>query len=194
MFTADYSFESPDSSAVRSVAWNSETSTLRVKMKGSNASYDYSNVPFWRFRDFENADSKGTFYATVVKRNYGPGERVLNTVVAGGGQVGGTGIVGGTLTVTPETVVSGNGNLRIGSNGGLSFAGPANVANYHSLSVAEPEKSAGERYTVRLEIGGETKDADFDAESEAGALEQLNHFAGLLGVTLKVLSVTHHLV
>lgn len=62
-----------ESTAVDEVYYNDNTRELYVDLDPGNI-YKYSNVPPNVADEFERVKSAGSFYATVIKRNYGPGE------------------------------------------------------------------------------------------------------------------------
>lgn len=63
-----------ESSLVDEVQYNENTGDLFVDL--GNEVYRYSNVPVSVVDDFENAESAGSFYNTVIKRKFGPGENL----------------------------------------------------------------------------------------------------------------------
>jgi len=65
------------SSVVDEVCYNENTGDLYVDLHPGDV-YKYSNVPVSVVDEFEAASSAGSFYATRIKRDYGPGENLGN--------------------------------------------------------------------------------------------------------------------
>ena len=64
--------ESINSSAVEDAYYNNNDKTLLIVVASSEEAYLYTGVPSYVWNQFKAADSKGRYYATQIKRNYGP--------------------------------------------------------------------------------------------------------------------------
>jgi hypothetical protein len=57
-----------NSSIIAGIGWDGQ-STVSVEFN-SGSVYEYFNVPYNTFREFANADSKGSFFARSIKGQY----------------------------------------------------------------------------------------------------------------------------
>lgn len=174
-FTDEYY---PDSSAVDEAFYDENTKTVYVDLH--DYIYAYSGVEKNVWDEFKRASSAGSFYATTIKRQYGPGKEL--------GHV--RGIKYEEVKVRPASE---------GVGAPQAFTTPAAQAApvYHSLNVnatAGASGNATSKYVVTFKapLGTGDKSHEVQATDEADALRQLNTFAEALGVSLKVRSVTHY--
>lgn len=100
------------SELVDEVYYNENNGDLYVDL--DTAVYKYSNVPVTVVDDFEKADSAGSFYGTVIKRKFGPGENLGSW----------TGI---EYNEVPKAVALNTGGV-ISVPAGLTYGGSVNVA------------------------------------------------------------------
>jgi hypothetical protein len=63
------SFESPESATIASATYNTETQMLTIYFR-HGAGYDYAAFPYPLWRDFTQADSKGSFFAARIRPLY----------------------------------------------------------------------------------------------------------------------------
>lgn len=57
-----------DSSFIEFVKYDKKNKLLQIKMNGKN--YDFCNVPFDLYLEFEAAESHGIFYNSKIKNKY----------------------------------------------------------------------------------------------------------------------------
>lgn len=177
-FTDEYY---PDSEAVDEAFYDENTKTVYVDLH--DTIYAYSGVEKSVWDEFKRASSAGSFYATRIKRGYGPGTEV--------GHVRG---------ITYEEVEVRPARAAVGAPQALTPAATPAAAPtpvYHSLNVSAAAGATGNatsKYVVTFRAANATADKSHEvqASDELDALRQVNTFAEALGVSLKVRSVTHY--
>lgn len=174
-FTEEYY---PDSSAVDEAFYDENTKTVYVDLH--DYIYAYSGVEKRVWDEFKRASSAGSFYATTIKRQYGPGKEL--------GHV--RGIKYEEVPVRPAS--EGVGSPQAFTTPAAAPAAPV----YHSLNVpaGSATGNATSKYVVTFRAANATADKSHEVQAtdEADALRQVNTFAEALGVSLKVRSVTHY--
>lgn len=176
-FTDEYY---PDSSAVDEAFYDENTKTVYVDLH--DYIYAYSGVEKRVWDEFKRASSAGSFYATTIKRQYGPGKEL--------GHVRG---------ITYQEVPVRPASEGVGTPQAFTTPAPAAAPTpvYHSLNVSAAAGATGNatsKYVVTFKapVGTGDKSHEVQATDEADALRQVNAFAEALGVSLKVRSVTHY--
>ena len=150
------------SSVVEEIYYNENTSELVVVLR-SGLGYLYQNVPYETFDDFYCAASAGSFYATNIKRNFGPGENlgyVLDT----------------DFERAPELVTTGVGmpkNLVYASNAKVSENTSTTYAsgNVYPLYEAPAVDTTVHKHAVVFEANGAERVHTLDAESVDAAVK-----------------------
>lgn len=190
-----------NSTAVKAAYYNVDDKTLLVVMRENGNAYRYDGVPSWVWADFKRSSSLGHFFATTLKRSYGPA-KYLGT----GNRLS---IVqkGAVASVTPlpkrthEHYSLGTApapRAVVGTPKGLTLASDAKVttkAEAFPLTVAPAPAQGVLKATtsVLFEAFGADKTVAFDDKSTVDeALVEFNRIANAMGVSAKVKAVTVH--
>lgn len=176
--------EDIDSSAVDDAYYNVNDKTLLVVLASSEDAYVYTGVPSYVWSAFKSASSKGSYYATQIKRNYGPAKPLGNVWDLDIDEAS-------TASVTPIAPYVTLGNPPTAATGtpkGLTLSENAKVT---TSAEAFPGVSKATT-TVTFETdGGVRKEVDFNDKSTVDeALAEFSRLATMLGVDLKVKAVT----
>lgn len=166
--------EDIDSSAVDDAYYNVNDKTLLVVLASSEDAYVYTGVPSYVWSAFKSASSKGSYYATQIKRNYGPAKplgNVWDLDIDEATTASVTPIAPYVTLGTPKALVD---NTKTSSS----------VEAFPGVSKATT--------TVTFETdGGVRKEVDFNDKSTVDeALAEFSRLATMLGVDLKVKAVT----
>lgn len=181
------SVDGRNSSAVEEAWYNVYDKTLLVALVESEKSYLYSGVPSWVWSQLKGAPSLGSFYATTVKRNYGPGNALGWTddldIVEYGVPAANMG------SVTP---IHG-----VGTPKGLTLAPNASVttkAEAFPLSVVSDSKPVLLKHEVIFTSTGSENERLYvtEAENIDDATSQLDEVAEMLDLNFTVKRVTVH--
>lgn len=170
-----------ESSAVYEAYYNSGTKELAVVLSSGHG-YVYSGVPFNVYTDVESGTSPGKTYATVVKRNYGPGKSL--------------GYVGFDNEDEFEQGVVAPDMSAVGTPKGLTYAKDATVTDLSdrriSLAVDNTPVGVKFKHTVVFTVDGGNREKSYtvDAGSVNEAAEALKSATDALGLTVKVKEVT----
>jgi hypothetical protein len=177
-FEATDSFESPLSSLVDEVAYDSESHELLVSLHSD--SYLYKGVPVSVYRDFAKAWSKGGFYNRVIKKEYGRGE-----------SVGWDAEVVEKTTPAPDMgSVTTSGTPFNVTTSGAGFSGIT-----FPLTIPEKEEEAPEqeKYTHRVDFtvedGSDVKPYNVEAADVYEAKEIVEELGKALGIEFHVKGV-----
>lgn len=175
------------SEAVSWIYYNEKTKELLVGLAESEKAYLYHGVPVHAFSGFKNAVSKGYYYSTLVKRNYGPGDFFawsddVRVEKAQDAKVTAIGTPKG-LTTNENTIVS---------SSVLAFPLKTEDKSYKSDgAVFDDAKST----SVVFNMGGDDKTVDFnDKKTVKDAVAEISRIADMLGLgsSLLIKSVTVH--
>lgn len=193
-YTFTHSKEDIDSSAVESVFYNSYEKTLLVALRENEQAYLYTGVPYWVFNSFVTDSSVGRFYATKIKRDYGPGatmgyteDLAISKATNPGGLVS---------SASPKTSVGTPKGLTY-AQGAQRPAAPSATASGGQISSmplsfpAATARAAKRRYEVIFDSNGE-RAFDAKADSVDGAVAELKEIGSMLGVTFTVKRVLVH--
>lgn len=198
-FTYTDSQKNIDSSAVRHAYYNTDDKSLVVVMRANGNAYRYDGVPSWVWSTFKGAPSKGTVFATTIKRSYGP-SKFLG--VGSRLDIREAGVPAANMgSVTPlrkpqQYTTLGNAPVAPGRRAAVGTP-KALVDNSTSTSVeALPSVQPRVRKattSVLFENGGVERSATFNDKSTVDeALAEVSRLASILGVDLKVKAVTVH--
>lgn len=185
--------ENINSTAVKHAYYNTHDKTLVVVMRANGNAYRYDGVPSWVWSAFKGASSKGTHFATTIKRSYGPSKYLG---------------VGRNLSITEYSVAAPNmgtvtplrGNGGYVSLGGRPAPTPAAVGTPKALvdktssSVeAFPQGVRKATTSVTIESANGEHTVAFDDKSTVDeALAAIDDLSNKLGVSVKVKAVTVH--
>lgn len=174
-----------DSSAVYEAYYDAPTSSLAVVLSSGHG-YVYSGVPASVYDDLTNGTrSAGRVYATVVKRNYGPGKSL--------------GFVGFDNDDEFVKSVPAPDMGAVGTPKGLTYAAGAKVTTIdpaHRIDLTfTPSPVAPvvtRKHTVKFTVegGNSVKSYNVDATSVDSAVDKLSEATSALGLNVNVKEVT----
>lgn len=181
-FTYTHKNVNLNSSAVEEIYYNDFTAQLVVVVIGGSA-YLYSLVPTSEFIAFNGSPSKGRFYATKIKRQFGPGQYL--------GYVNSEDdfFVDSSSLVTSGTIsspVPSSSKITTGSLSSDTVGTPKNLVYAENVT---PKRS---NYTVAFEFNGKVREHNLQANSLEEALLSVQTFAQMLDLNFKIKSVTVH--
>lgn len=183
-----------DSSAVDAAYYNVNDKTLAIVTQTSDTVYRYTGVPSWVWSAFKDSYSKGTFFATRIKRDYGP-----STVLGDWGDIN---LVNANTTSNVTPLRSGGyvsltpaPRAAAGTPKGLTLAPTATVTDATSSSAEVfPQGVRKATTSVLIEgFNGTQNTLEFDDASTVDeALAAVDALSGAIGVSVKVKAVTVH--
>jgi hypothetical protein len=183
--------EDIDSSAVDAAYYNVNDKTLAIITQTSDTVYRYTGVPSWVWSAFKEARSKGTYFATRIKRDYGP-STVLgyedDIVFYDNNKVASVTPLrtGGYVSLTPAPAQP---TAAAGTPKGLSDPATSSSVSAFGGNAVGVRKATT---TVYFESNGD-KSVDFDDQSTVDeALAEFNRITSMLGMDAVVKAVTVH--
>lgn len=202
-------FTEPNSSAVSYVYYNRYTKELVVELLDSGSAYRYYNVPQHVFDQFNTPGySAGNLYATVVKRDYGPGTYEgtdpyydeYETHYDDEVPVTPVNYRGAAVATTPRSEVGKGGSKdltyathAIVDGQRVSEGKPLTESEFRlDLSPVQPrpdETKFAHRVDFTVEGGTEVKSYSVDAVNVDAAVEALAEISYAIGVNLDVKGV-----
>lgn len=168
------------SQIVLAAYYDANTSELLVSLAGSGV-YLYHNVPATTWSEFKNAESKGHFYNTVVKRHYGPGTGYLFVGVEPIDDEPAKGTPKG-LTYAEDAVVDGE-RVRLY---GVHRRKPAAVAQENNVVLSITNEPKRFRTEVFFEANGTEKSHTLYVHDSNEAVEAVEQIGAMLDVDLNI--------
>lgn len=188
------SLEDIDSSAVVDAYYNINDKSMLVVLASNEDAYIYTGVPSYVWSQFKAASSKGSYYATQIKRNYGPAKALGNSWLLDIAEYGGVPApsMASVTPIAPYVTLGNPPSSATGTPKGLTYASDAKV----STSVPVFGESEGVRKattSVLIEGTNGEHTVNFDDKSTVDeALAAIDELSSKLGVSVKVKAVTVH--
>lgn len=186
-----------DSSALRSVYYNENRRTMAVVTHDEHV-YVYDQIPLTVFHTFINAGSVGNYFATVVKRLYGPSINdapLNNTFLWSESDVAAD---MSTTSVGSSTGPHVHHEATVGTPKGLSYAGGAVITQredeFIPLTTPDSEFPAAVQFEfhVFFTLNGSEKVFGTSAGSVNEALENYKAATSWLDLETKVVRVVQY--
>ena len=177
--------ESINSSAVEDAYYNNNDKTLLIVVASSEEAYLYTGVPSYVWNQFKAADSKGRYYATQIKRNYGPAKAL--------GDSWALDIDAAQASVTPIAPYVTLGNpptATVGTPKGLTYASDATVTTKVEAFPSVRKATTTVKFSLD-DTPDVDREIDFnDASTVDEAIAAFEQGISAFGLTGKVKAVT----
>lgn len=184
-FYYTHSNDDVDSSAVYEVYFNQTNGNLLVVLSSGNA-YEYTGASMADFDSLSEGNSPGSYFATRIKRNLGPGKS-LGYFVDGDVE---------PLSSADEVAVAKVPAAAVGTPKGLTYAPTAKVSNEDfrltlGVGTDESKNAVSRKHLVVFTIDGITRRSfSVNAYDVDEAVAELHKATKALGLEANVREVT----